>query len=73
MCLAYLDHFLWDPSVLWLADLHINLTRKLWFSFVLDLFTISVSIYLQDMIHNDGIELDWDFRFSLMNDIIKVR
>jgi len=55
------------------AHLYISLTRKLCFSFVLDLFTIIVSIYLQDMIHNDGIELDWDFRFSLMNDIIKVR
>jgi len=55
------------------AHLYISLTRKLCFSFVLDLFAISVSIYLQDMIHNDGIELDWDFRFSLMNDIIKVR
>ena len=29
-------------------------------------------LYLKDILHNDAIQLDWDFRISLINDIVQV-
>lgn len=33
----------------------------------------SLVFFLQDILENESINLDWMFRYSLINDIVKVR
>ena len=33
---------------------------------------ISFVCFLQDMIHNEDIKLDWDFKLSLLTDLVRV-